>query len=84
MVGFRDFNETFEADSMVSLRPRKPVHIVAVYYIDLSTICRVVYPDWFNTDPDPGFLLNPDPDPVPDLDPVPDPVPDLVLDPDPS
>jgi hypothetical protein len=45
MVGFRDFNETFEADSMVSLRPRKPVHIVAVYYIDLSTICRVVYPD---------------------------------------
>jgi hypothetical protein len=28
---------------------------------------RVVDPDWFNTDPDPAFLLNPDPDPVPDL-----------------
>jgi hypothetical protein len=28
-----------------------------------------VDPDWFNTDPDPAFLLNPGPDP----DPVPDP-----------
>jgi hypothetical protein len=27
-------------------------------------IYRVVDPDWFNTDPDPAFLLNPDP--VPD------------------
>jgi hypothetical protein len=37
----------------------------------LAVICRVVDPDWFNTDPDPAFLLNPDPvpDPVPDPDP---------------
>jgi hypothetical protein len=25
-----------------------------------------VDPDWFNTDPDPAFLLNPDPVPDPD------------------
>jgi hypothetical protein len=30
---------------------------------------QVVDPDWFNTDPDPAFLLNPDPDPEPDPDP---------------
>jgi hypothetical protein len=29
----------------------------------------VVDPSWFNTDPDPAFLLNPDPDPEPDPDP---------------
>jgi hypothetical protein len=23
--------------------------------------CRVVDPDWFNTDPNPAFFLNPDP-----------------------
>jgi hypothetical protein len=26
----------------------------------------VVDPDWFNTDPDPAFLLNPDPEQDPD------------------
>jgi hypothetical protein len=29
----------------------------------------VVDPDWFNTDPDPVFLLNPYPDPEQDPDP---------------
>jgi hypothetical protein len=35
-----------------------------------------VDPDWFNTDPDPAFMLNPDPNPAFLLNPDPDPVPD--------
>jgi hypothetical protein len=31
--------------------------------VALSLEVRVVDPDWFNTDPDPAFLLNRDPDP---------------------
>jgi hypothetical protein len=45
---------------------------------------RVVDPDWFNTDPDPAFLLNTDPDPASLINPDPDLVPDPVPDPDPS
>jgi hypothetical protein len=36
---------------------------------ELFSLSRVVDPDWFNTDPDPAFLLNPDPNPVPAPDP---------------
>jgi hypothetical protein len=38
----------------------------AVYRLTLHNLLfRVVDPDWFNTDPDPAFLLNPDPVPDP-------------------
>jgi hypothetical protein len=54
-------------------RSRNTMHVKKIArhltcYAKVMISRRVVDPDWFNTDPDPAFLLNPDPDPEPDPD----------------
>jgi hypothetical protein len=61
-LGEDDRDDSSSLSGIITPPPRYQPY-VPVLYMEAGVYIRVVDPDWFNTDPDPAFLLNADPDP---------------------